>query len=291
VASLQAVPGPSGHRCRRCGENLAEGAVDAAGDGLEPRVRSEADRELAAARLAVKDATSPSETGLVTVVRERELAERLPNLPGASEVVAAQAGARAQEPMVGEPTRIEHVDAVLMIAGVAERLDQLHWLQPGVVRYDNHLFKITGYSEGAAMPDAYAVTTIDELPASGEADEGGAAWKSIRHHFDIQAFGASAYVAGSAGQRVVPEHDETSSSRGTKGAHEELYVVLSGAAEFTIGGEAVDAPAGTLVFVRDPDLVRTAHAREPGTIVLAFGGAAGEAFAVSPWETRSVAHA
>lgn len=141
------------------------------------------------------------------------------------------------------------------------------------------------------MPDAYAVTTIDALPASGEADEGGAAWKSVRNHFDIQAFGASAYVAEAAGQRVVPEHDETNSNRGTAGAHEELYVVVSGAADFTIGGETVDAPAGTLVFVGDPDLVRTAHAREPGTVVLAFGGAAGEAFTVSPWETRSVANA
>ena len=141
------------------------------------------------------------------------------------------------------------------------------------------------------MPDAYAVTTIEALPASGEADESGAAWKSVRHYFDIQAFGASAYVADAAGQRVVPEHDETSSNRGTTGAHEELYVVANGRADFTIGGESVDAPAGTLVFVRDPDLVRTAFAREPGTVVLAFGGASGEAFAVSPWETRSVANA
>ena len=58
-----------------------------------------------------------------------------------------------------------------------------------------------------------------------------------------------------------------------------------------VGSDAVEAPAGTLIFVRDPDLVRTAHARESGTVVLAFGGAAGEAFAVSPWETRSVANA
>jgi hypothetical protein len=141
------------------------------------------------------------------------------------------------------------------------------------------------------MADGYEVTTIGEIAKSGEADEGGAAWKSVRHHFDIQAFGASAYVADGAGQRVVPEHDETSSSRGTEGAHEELYVVVTGAADFTIGDQTVDAPAGTLVFVRDPDLLRTAVAREAGTVVLAFGGAVGEAFAVSPWETRSVGNA
>jgi hypothetical protein len=66
-------------------------------------------------------------------------------------------------------------------------------------------------------------------------------------------------------------------------------VVVAGAADFSVGGEQVDAPAGTLVFVRDPALVRTAFARDPGTVVLAFGGAPGEAFAVSTWETRSVA--
>ena len=139
------------------------------------------------------------------------------------------------------------------------------------------------------MAEGYEVATIEGIATSGAADEGGAAWKSVRHHFDIHAFGASAYVADEAGQRVVPEHDETSSGRSTEGAHEELYVVVSGSADFTVGGEQVGATAGTLVFVRDPDLVRTAFAREPGTVILAFGGAPGEAFAVSAWETRSVA--
>jgi len=138
------------------------------------------------------------------------------------------------------------------------------------------------------MAEGYDVAGIGDIATSGAADEGGAAWKSVRHHFDIHAFGASAYVADEAGQRVVPEHDESSSSRSTEGAHEELYVVVSGAADFSVGAEQVDAPAGTLVFVRDPALVRTAFAREPGTVVLAFGGAPGEAFAVSTWETRSV---
>jgi hypothetical protein len=138
---------------------------------------------------------------------------------------------------------------------------------------------------------AYEVTSIEEIPTSGAADEGGAAWKSIRHRFDIKAFGGSAYVAESAGQRVVPEHDEASSSRGTDGAHEELYVVVNGAADFTVGGDQIPAPAGTLVFVRDPALIRTAFATEAGTVVLAFGGAPGEAFTVSPWETRSVSSA
>src|SRR5262249_36236807 len=138
------------------------------------------------------------------------------------------------------------------------------------------------------MAEGYDVTTIGDIATSGAADEGGAAWKSVRHHFDIHAFGASAYVADEAGQRIGPEHDEASPRPRTQGGHEGAYRGRSGAADFSVGAEQVDAPAGTLVFVRDPALVRTAFAREPGTVVLAFGGAPGEAFAVSTWETRSV---
>jgi hypothetical protein len=46
-----------------------------------------------------------------------------------------------------------------------------------------------------------------------------------------------------------------------------------------------------LIFVRDPALGRTAIAREAGTVVVALGGAVGEPFVVSPWETRSVTSA
>ena len=68
--------------------------------------------------------------------------------------------------------------------------------------------------------------------------------------------------------------------------HEELYVVVSGAAMFTVGGEEVAAPAGTLVFVSDPATIRTAVAREPGTTVLAVGGEPGVAYRPRAWETN-----
>jgi mannose-6-phosphate isomerase-like protein (cupin superfamily) len=61
----------------------------------------------------------------------------------------------------------------------------------------------------------------------------------------------------------MPEHRE---DEGT----EELYVVLRGRARFEIDGAAVDAPVGTLVFVR-PEGNRTAFAEEAGTTVLAVG--------------------
>ena len=59
---------------------------------------------------------------------------------------------------------------------------------------------------------------------------------------------------------------------------------MSGHALFTIGGEQVDAPAGTLVFVRDPDLVRFARATADGTAILAVGGRPGAPFGLSTWE-------
>jgi hypothetical protein len=60
--------------------------------------------------------------------------------------------------------------------------------------------------------------------------------------------------------------------------------VMSGHAVFTVDGEEVDAPAGTLVFVRDPALIRSAKATADGTAILAVGGRPGVPFEVSRWE-------
>ena len=47
---------------------------------------------------------------------------------------------------------------------------------------------------------------------------------------------------------------------------------------------SLDAPAGTIVFLRDPSVRRYAQAAEPGTTVLAIGGKPGEAYTPSAWE-------
>src|SRR3954453_17877740 len=99
-----------------------------------------------------------------------------------------------------------------------------------------------------------------ELPA-------GVRWHPIRPLLGVRAMGVSAYSAHEAGETVVEPHDEASDGRG----HEELYVVLSGAARFSVGGEEVDARPGTLVLVR-PGTHREAVATEPDTLVLAVGG-------------------
>jgi tetratricopeptide (TPR) repeat protein len=104
----------------------------------------------------------------------------------------------------------------------------------------------------------------------------------IRIPLGIAAFGINAYGSREAGGRVIEEHDELGAGAGR---HEELYLVLAGHARFVVSGEELDAPAGTLVFVREPAARREATAVEPDTTVLVVGGTVGRAFQPSPWES------
>ena len=126
----------------------------------------------------------------------------------------------------------------------------------------------------------YEVATFDELE---RIDAEGIQWRPIRRRFDIRAFGTNAYTSERTGDQLVEEHTE-----GT--GHQELYLVVRGRARFTLDGEALDAPAGTLVFIPEPEVSRVAHAEEPGTAVLAFGGWAGRAFEPSRWEVFFAAY-
>jgi quercetin dioxygenase-like cupin family protein len=102
-------------------------------------------------------------------------------------------------------------------------------------------------------------------------------YRPIRRALGVTAFGVNAFTADEAGGPVLEPHDEATTD------HEELYFVASGHAEFTVGGETLDAPAGTLVLVA-PAEHREATAREAGTTVLAVSGVRGAAGPISPWE-------
>jgi mannose-6-phosphate isomerase-like protein (cupin superfamily) len=117
---------------------------------------------------------------------------------------------------------------------------------------------------------------IDELETI-PVGERGLQWRPIRSRFGIRAFGTNAYTAD-VGDEIVEEHTES-----TYG-HEEMYVVVTGRATFTLDGEEVDARAGTIVHLPDPAVRRTAVSREPGTTVLAVGAKPGEAYQPSAWE-------
>lgn len=113
---------------------------------------------------------------------------------------------------------------------------------------------------------------IDELEKRGNG------WLAIRDHFGIEAFGVNAWTKRDSDGELISAHDERSTG------HEELYLVLRGHATFKLGEDEVDAPAGTIVFVRDPELTRGATPIDDDTLVLTAGGKPGEPFSVSDWE-------
>jgi tetratricopeptide (TPR) repeat protein len=117
-----------------------------------------------------------------------------------------------------------------------------------------------------------SLAELDRIPVSH-----GLEWRPIRRRLGIRAFGINAYTAEKLGDCVVEEHTEGS-------GHEEVYVVVAGAARFTVDGDEFDAPAGTLVHLPDPDVLRSAVSKAEGTTVLAVGGWRGKAFEPSGWE-------
>jgi tetratricopeptide (TPR) repeat protein len=120
----------------------------------------------------------------------------------------------------------------------------------------------------------HRTATIAEL----QRDDG---WAPIRKHFEVQSFGVNAWSTREAGGTLIPEHDEVPAR------HEELYLVTSGRATFTVDGEEVDAPAGTLVYVPDPASKRGAVAKDAPATVVSMGGEPGRAFTPRSWEANS----
>jgi tetratricopeptide (TPR) repeat protein len=127
--------------------------------------------------------------------------------------------------------------------------------------------------------DPYTVLQISDIEGIPVGES--LTWRPVRRTLGVEAFGVNAYTAENAGDEIVEDHDETGSGAG---GHQELYVVIAGRATFTVDGKEFDAPAGTLVFLRDPKVRRAAVAAEPNSTVLAVGGEPGEAYEVSPWE-------
>jgi len=124
-----------------------------------------------------------------------------------------------------------------------------------------------------------ALADVETFDAPGQAS-----WHMIRRGLRVGAFGINAWRSTEAGQWLIAAHDELT---GGAAQHEELYLVLSGRARFTLDDEMFDAPTGTIVFVRDPAVKRGAVAEEADTVVLAVGAKRGEVFTVSPWEAAA----
>jgi quercetin dioxygenase-like cupin family protein len=128
----------------------------------------------------------------------------------------------------------------------------------------------------ATTKTGFGVATIDEIEQGTIAN--GRVRHKVRDHFAIEGFGVNAMRAVEAGGEIINEHSEN--TFGTVG-QQELYVVLNGHARFTVDGEEIDAPTGTLVFV-EPGVSRSAIAHEQDTTVLIVGGAPGTAYNQTP---------
>ena len=127
------------------------------------------------------------------------------------------------------------------------------------------------------------VDTLEQVdPGNPDVNDG--AFHLVRRHFDVQAFGVNA-ATGNAGDEMIEEHHEADDEENQTNGHEELFAVMTGHAVFTVDGEEIDAPAGTIVFVRDPALLRArpGNRRRHGDLH-GRRSHVGVPYAVSRWE-------
>ncbi|MEA2169172.1 MAG: hypothetical protein QOF76_2472 [Solirubrobacteraceae bacterium] len=118
------------------------------------------------------------------------------------------------------------------------------------------------------------IVRIDDLERVDVAD---VHWRPLRRAIGVTAFKTNAYSADT-GERLLEEHDEKSSGQ------EEMYVMVAGAAAFTVDDETVEVAAGGVVFYPNPATRRGAVATADGSIAVAVGGNPGAAGPPSAWE-------
>jgi mannose-6-phosphate isomerase-like protein (cupin superfamily) len=99
----------------------------------------------------------------------------------------------------------------------------------------------------------------------------------VRGFFGVESFGVNAFQAHEGELLVVP-HDEL----GEGEQQEELYLVVEGRARFVCDGETLELEPGDVLFAR-PGVMREAVAAESPTMLVIFGGRAGEAYSPPIW--------
>ena len=152
--------------------------------------------------------------------------------------------------------------------------------------YEHESGSIGAMSDPRSAP--YGSVRLAEVDTLAQVDPGNpdindGALHLVRRHFDVQAFGVNA-ATGNAGDEMIEEHHEADDEENQTNGHQELYVVMSGHAVFRVDGEELDAAAGTIVFVRDPALLRAARATDDNTTIFMVGAPAGVPYTVSRWE-------
>jgi hypothetical protein len=130
---------------------------------------------------------------------------------------------------------------------------------------------------------SFVAAHIDDLPFEIDDDYPTTEWKPLRRFFGIGSFGTNLAKATQPGDVLTHDHTEAEGA-GTR--HEELFLIVGGHATYRVDGEEIDAPAGTFLYVPDPETLRGAVARDAGTTMLIVGGEPGAAFTPSEWDTE-----
>lgn len=123
--------------------------------------------------------------------------------------------------------------------------------------------------------DRYAVCDLAKV--APEQHPGGPGFIPLRVLLGIEAFGVTAWTAD-AGEALVSEHREDGED-----GQEELYLVLTGAAEFTVDGDTLALAPGGCVAV-SPGIARSARATAEGTALVVVGATRGQAYQADGWE-------
>jgi mannose-6-phosphate isomerase-like protein (cupin superfamily) len=120
---------------------------------------------------------------------------------------------------------------------------------------------------------------LSDVPVTAT-DEG--RWQALNGPLGVTTFGVNAVVLD-PGEEIDIEHDETSSR------HQEVYVVVTGRAVFSVGTEEVQAGPGDVVAVADPGERRSYRALEPGTRIVCFGAGPGAEHPYGDWIAEAAA--
>jgi mannose-6-phosphate isomerase-like protein (cupin superfamily) len=89
-------------------------------------------------------------------------------------------------------------------------------------------------------------------------------WQQLNGPLGVEAFGMNAIVC-EPGEAFDIEHDEADTG------HQEVYVVVSGRAEFAIGDQRIEAAPGTVVSAPDPSQTRSYRALAADTRIVCIG--------------------
>jgi hypothetical protein len=122
----------------------------------------------------------------------------------------------------------------------------------------------------------WSVSAVTSIPKVWDTESGDPAWYPLQHALGIDTFGVNLFVATSADQLLVEEHDERASGQ------QELYLVIEGQTVFELDGEELQVDRGTALAVTDPSVRRAARAVDAGAALLIVG--AGDRPFESSWD-------